>query len=138
MPENGSALYRISSAGAPGGMALVTGDFIIYDPTAEQWRKWQRPLAINEVTGLSGALAAHDSALNSLSAALADKAETSAVNALADTVATQGTVISANASSIDNLSQDIDAVSQAVANLEQSTVTPAELAYVKTLALAGL
>ena len=138
VPENGSALYRISTAGTPGGMALVTGDFIIYDPTAEQWRKWQRPLAIDEVTGLSSALAAHDSALSSLSAAVADKADTSAVSALADTVDTQWGAISANASSIDNLSQDIDAVSQAVADLEQSTVTPAELTYVKTLALAGL
>lgn len=130
-PENGSALYRVSAAGNPGGTALVAGDFIIYDPTLAVWIKWQRPVAITEVTGL-------ELRLFGIESDVSNKANSTDLSNLESVVTGNSSAISSATGRLTTVEQGLDDLEQTVADLEQSTVTPAQLAYVKTLALAGL
>jgi chemotaxis protein histidine kinase CheA len=131
VPENGSALYRVSAAGNPGGTALVAGDFIIYDPTLAVWIKWQRPVAISEVAGL-------ELRLSGIESDVSNKANSTDLSDLESVVTGNSSAISSATGRLTTVEQGLDDLEQTVADLEQSTVTPAQLTYVKTLALAGL
>lgn len=118
-PENGSAIYRVSTAGTIAGVVFKVDDFIIYDSAAELWLRLTRnQLAIADITGLQSALdgKASTELVTALSATIT--AINNRVVIAENQISNQATLIATNATNITNLT--------------------AALAKVKVLALAGL